>query len=260
MVFALSVVAHAEIPRGSVSAFSLGGIPNLAAPSALDAYFNPALACSSKYSLETSASRLFEMSDLDIASGAARFNFRRSSLGIAATQLIGANYYSERSFLVAASVSMHPRWRFGVGVEHQRLEFGEGYGSASATSFSLGLTSTPVERVRLAISSSNINRPRFDDQDDRLPLQFEIAGAFQANSSFSVLVAHHLDQRFPDRFSIGEITAISREFDLLLGLKTDPVEISGGFSLKLRGFSLEYGYANNVYLGGTHRVGLRYSH
>ena len=260
LLFAVAGIANAEIPRGSAVAFALGGIPNFAAPSPLDIGFNPALSCSSQYSLETNAARLFEMSDFDIASGGAARRMRRVTFSLAAAQIVGLDYYTERSINVAASVAALPILRLGIALEQQRLEFSEGYPGASTYCLAAGAVYTPSDRARIAISAANINRPRFDDADDPLPLRFEVAGAFRANPAFCVLVAHHLDERMPDRFSIGELTSISREFDLILGLKTEPVEISGGFSLKLRGFSLDYAYCNNVYLGGTHRVGLRYSH
>lgn len=259
-LLALAGIANAEIPRGSVVAFALGGIPNLAAPSPLDIGFNPGLSCSSQYALETNAARLFEMSDFDIAAGGAAYRMHRLTLSVAAAQVVGLDYYSERSINVAASVAPLPILRLGIALEQQRLEFSEGYPGASTYCLAVGAVYSPSNRARIAISAANINRPRFDDADDPLPLRLEIAGAFRANPAFCVLVAHHLDERMPDRFSIGEITSFSREFDLILGLKTEPVEISGGFSLKLRGFSLDYAYGNNVYLGGTHRVGLRYSH
>ena len=260
LLLAFAGIASAEIPRGSTVAFALGGIPNLAAPSPLDIGFNPALSCSSQYFVETNAARLFEMSDFDIASGGAAYRAHRVTLSLAAAQIVGLDYYSERSINFAASVAAVPILRLGIALEQQRLEFSEGYPGASTYCLAAGVMFAPSARTRLAISAASINRPRFVDADDPLPLRFEVAGSFRANPAFCVLVAHHLDERMPDRFSIAELTSISREFDLILGLKTEPVEISGGFSLKLRGFSLDYAYCNNVYLGGTHRVGLRYSH
>ncbi len=255
----MPAIVAAELPRGSVSSFAVGGAPILDNAAPLDIYHNPALACSSTYALEGYGARFFEMSDFDIAAGAAMCRIQVFQLGVAVTQLIGLDYFYERSLLLAASMPLISQCRIGIAVEHLGIEFGEGYGKTSANSLSFGAVSRPMARLRLAASVSNINRPHFDRQDDELPLTAELAASYSA-SQMKVVLCHHLNSNHPDRFSIGQQTSINRNFDLLLGLETEPLEISGGFSLKLRGFSFEYAYCNNVYLGGTHRVGLRYSH
>lgn len=256
----LTHTAFAELPRGSVTSFALGGTPNLLQPSPMDISLNPALSCYARWSFEGVASRLYELSDFDIASGAAAYRFRSVAFGFSAIQLVGADYYSERNLLGVFSVAPIHFLRFGVGLEHQQIEFGEGYGKTSAIAISLGAIFVPTDRAALAISMDRINRPRFEPRDDRLPLRGHIDATFVATPSLTLLLSHQLDENYPDRFCIGQQIAIVKDFDLLLGLSTEPFEISGGFGLKLRGFNFEYAYRNNVYLGGTHRVGLRYSH
>lgn len=255
----LPQAAFAELPRGSTSAFALAGTPNLTGPAPLDLSVNPALSFNSSLTLEGIASRLYEMSDFDIAAGAAVFSRGRISFGLAAAQLVGLDYYAERSLLFAVSIAPHRRWRFGFGFEQQRIEFAEGYGNLSMLAISFGTLINPNDRLWLGGSVGNINRPRFDRQDEPLPLYGLFAAAYQATPSVTIILAHHLNERYPGRFSLGQQWAVVEDLDLLFGLETEPLEISGGFSLKLRGFNFEYAYRNNVYLGGTHRVGLRFS-
>lgn len=254
-----SQIASAELPRGSAASFALGGTPNLFQPSPLDISLNPALSCSARLSFEGIASRFYELSDFDIASGAVAYRHRMVTFGISAVQLIGAEYYSERDFRGVASLAPKHFLRFGVGLEHQQIEFGEGYGKTSAVAISLGALFVPTSRAALAISVDRINRPRFDRQDDHLPLRGHVSATFLATPSLTVVMSNHFDESYPDRFCLGQQITIVKDFDLLLGLTTEPFEISGGFGLKLRGFNFEYAYRNNVYLGGTHCVGLRYS-
>ncbi len=251
--------AVAELPRGSISSFALGGTPNLMSAGSLDMAINPALASCSTYAVEVLASRLHEMSDFDVAAGAAQYNYRSLSVGITVNQLVGLDYYAERNLLLAASVSPHRIWRLGVGIESRQIEFGEGYGAVSTVAASCGVMFRFSERTAIALSALNVNRPRFGSDDEPLPLAGQIAATYIANSTLTIVFAHQIEERFPDRFCLGQQITIVNDFDLLLGLSTEPFEISGGLSLKLRGFNFEYAYRNNVYLGGTHRVGLRFS-
>jgi len=255
----LTADALAELPRGSVSSFALGSTPNLLQPSPMDISLNPALASCSTYAVEVLASRLQDMSDFDVAAGAATYSYRRWSISLVVNQLIGLDYYAERNLLLAASFSPHRIWRLGVGIEHRRLEFGEGYGAVSTFAASCGLAIRLTERAAIALSGLNVNRPKFDSDEEPLPLAGQISVTYIANSTLTIVLAHQIEERYLDRFCIGQQITIVKNFDLLIGLTTEPFEISGGFSLKLRGFNFEYAYRNNVYLGGTHRVGLRHS-
>ncbi len=252
-------IVSAELPRGSVPSFALAGTPNLLQPSPMDISLNPALTCISQLSFEGVASRPYGLSDLDFASGAITYRYHAATFGFSAIQLVGTDYYSEGNLLLVASLAPKHFVRFGVGLEHQQIEFGKGYGKTSTIAISLGALFVPTDRAALAISVDRINRPRFDRQDDRLPLRGQISATYLATASLTVVLSHQLDESYPDRFCLGQQITVVKDLDLLIGLSTEPFEISGGLSLKLRGFNFEYAYRNNVYLGGTHRVGLRYS-
>jgi hypothetical protein len=258
IVLAAGQGAFAQLPRTSVTTFALGGAVSLNAPAPLDIYFNPALAGSRRITVEFSAARLFDLSDFDLGAGALAFRWRQVTLGAALTNLIGADYYSERSVLLAASFAPFSRLRLGAGVEQRHTAFGEGYPDASLYSLSLGVVAALRENLSLSAAVWDANRPRFCDSDPKPPLRTEIAASY-STELVSLALAHHLDSRLPDRFSVGQAFNLTGDFALLVGIESEPLELSGGFSLKLRGFNFEYGYRNNVYLGGTHRVGLRYS-
>lgn len=259
LVIATSPHVFAELPRGSVSSFALGGTPNLLRSSPLDMAINPALASCSTYAVEVLASRLHEMSDFDVAAGAATYSYRSWSVGLVVNQLVGLDYYAERNLLLAVSISPRRSLCLGVGIEQGRIEFGEGYGTVSTVAASCGLVVRLNDKAAIAVVGLNVNRPKYDSDDEPLPLTGQIAATYIANSTLTIVFAHQIEERYPDRFCIGQQVTIVKDVDLLIGLTTEPFEISGGISFKLRGFNFEYAYRNNVYLGGTHRVGLRFS-
>ena len=61
-----------------------------------------------------------------------------------------------------------------------------------------------------------------------------------------------------DRLSLGQRVNIGQGLALRVGIRTEAVDISGGLSLKIDKFFFDYGYSDNAYLGGTHRIGLRF--
>lgn len=258
VILTIGESAFAQLPSTSVTTLALGGALRLDSPALLDCHHNPALVDSNHYRLEFTASRLFEMSDFDIGAGAISYSYRRINITAAMASLLGADYYSERSLLIALSISPVRRFRFGAGLEQRHLDFGEGYAGASLYAFSLGSVLALRDNLHVAAAALDLNRPRYCETDPKSPLRIEFAATYTA-SLISIVLAHHLDSQLPDRFSLGQVYKITGDFELLLGIESEPLELSGGFSFKLRGFNFEYGYRNNVYLGGTHRVGLRYS-
>lgn len=227
--------------------------------SPLDIFHNPAFSCSTRFSVEMQISRLYQLSEFDVLQlGVA---YRTSSLQVtAATAQIRSNdYYDESCSELALRYGFGEKLSIGAGIERQSLNFGEGYRSLNLYSLSVGLTIFPIPRLAMSASFLNINRPRFEDQFDEFPFRCELNLSYQAADAFTFALAHHIDSRMPDRFSIAQIIGVSKELNLLIGLQTEPLEISGGISLKLSAFKFEYAYRNNVYLDGTHSAGLRYT-
>jgi hypothetical protein len=107
-------------------------------------------------------------------------------------------------------------------------------------------------------AARNINRPQYQSGSQSLPLIGEISVSYVFSEAFSFLLTQHLEERVRDRFFVGQEVNIAKEFTLHLGLATEPTEISGGFSLGVGSLMFDYGFRDNVYLGGTHRFGLRY--
>jgi hypothetical protein len=80
-----------EYPSGSVPSFAKAGCVNLHKPSSLDLYINPALRISGKIGVDLSLSRLYNMSDFQLASGAATIDRKTFSLTVGSTQLTGSD-------------------------------------------------------------------------------------------------------------------------------------------------------------------------
>ncbi|GEM_PF-2870656 len=249
-----------EHPIGSVLSFARAGSVNLYRSSPLDLYVNPAVRVDRKISADLSWSRLYNMSDFQLASGAASVNHRGLSVGIGTTQLAGAEYYWERSYLLAGSMALP--YHLGVGASVNRLcvEYGEGYSGLSMTALNIGLVCHLRETLIVGLAARNINQPHYESGSQSLPLIGEFSVSYVFSDAFSFHLTHHLEEKVRDRFVFGQDINVTKELSLCLGIATDPTEFGGGFSLAIRSLTFDYGFRDNVYLGGTHRLGLRYVH
>lgn len=247
-----------EYPSGSVTSFAKAGCVNLHRPSSLDLYINPALNIAGKIDFDLSLSRLYNLSDFQLVSGAASLDRRTFSLTVGSTQLSGSDYYWERSYLLAGSVGLPYHLRVGASANYLRVEYAGGYSSLDLTALNLGVAWYARESVALGVVARNVNRPQYPSGSQSLPFIGEISVSYIFSDAFSFFLTQHLEEKVRDRFFIGQEVSVSKEFSLHLGLATEPTEISGGFSLGVGGLIFDYGFRDNVYLGGTHRFGLRY--
>jgi hypothetical protein len=253
-----SVSAAFEYPSSSVPAFAKAGCVNLHKPSSLDLYANPALRISGKIGVDLSLSRLYNMSDFQLVSGAASIDCKMFSLTVGSTQLTGSDYYWERNYLLAGSVGLPFCLRVGASANYLRVEYADGYCGLGLTALNLGVAWYAGESVVVGAVARNVNRPHYKSGSQSLPLIGEISVSYVFSDAFSFLLTQHLEENVRDRFFVGQEVKVSKELSLYLGLATEPTEISGGFSLGVGGLMFDYGFRDNVYLGGTHRFGLRY--
>jgi hypothetical protein len=118
-----SASAAFEYPSSSVPAFAKAGCVNFHRPSSLDLYSNPALRTGGKIGVDLSLSRLYNLSDFQLVSGAASIDRKTFSLTVGSTQLTGSDYYWERSYLLAGSVGLLYRLRVGASANYMRVEY-----------------------------------------------------------------------------------------------------------------------------------------
>ncbi len=253
------VDAAFEYPVGSVRQFAMSGCVNLFQSSSLDAYANPAFQPGFKASADLSWSRLYNMPDFELASGAGSWGYRALGVTAGVTQLGGADYYSEHSYLLAGSLALHHGLRAGVSINYMRIAYGGGYRSLTSTAFNLGTRWEVGSKVAIGLAVRNVNRPRYGSATNRLPLIGEGGISYIFSEKFSCHVLQRFEEHVRGRFALGQEIDLHRRLALRFGIATEPTEISGGFSIGVGRLTIDYGFRDNVYLGGTHRFGLRYA-
>jgi hypothetical protein len=242
----------------SVNSWAAAGAVDLFDISVLDVYRHPALAVPCRLQVDLSLTRLYNLPDFTQAGGVVAANCGRLTMAVGSSQLTGSDFYWERSYLTALSVGVHKSWRVGLAASYRLVQFADGYRRLDLVSPALGMMLELDTDTRLAVSVANLNRPRFFAGSQPSPLSSELSLAYRFSSRVRVLVHYLIDEKVPDRLSLAQRLVCAEELSIGFGVRTDPLEVSGGLSLRVAKFSFDYAYTDNVYLGGTHRIGLRY--
>lgn len=264
--FLLQTVIHGaanaafEYERGSVASYALGGVIAADRTCALDLLINPSIPVEGNVTAEGWVSRLYNMGDFELGAGALAVRYRAVTTGFAAVQLTGSDFYWERETSGIVGLSVSRSFRVGARVDFRELEYAHGFGTFNLASVSMGLWWQATARMNVAIAVNGINRPAFTEQSRQLPLSSNVSLSYSLNSAVSIYGMQEFSDDYSDRLRIGQKLIVADRFSLLMGLSTNPTELSGGVILDFFGFAVEYGYRNNVYLGSTHRVGMSWSY
>ncbi len=247
-----------EYSHCSSASGALAGAVDLFATAPLDLQYQPALAMSAGMQLEATATRLYNLSDFTLSCGAGRLQLGAFAVGLGTTQLTGSDFYRERSYF--ANVAWRPRrWMtLGLTASHQQLEFSGGYANLNLTSLAAGAAVEPSQALRLALALDNFNRAKFFADGVATPITAQFSLAYRLSTDISWFATYAATERLPDRLSLGQTWNLHRRVTLRLGVRNQPLDICGGISVRLGAFNFDYSYANSVYLGDTHQLGLRY--
>ena len=148
----------------------------------------------------------------------------------------------------------------GVGLSYLNTFIGNNYGSSSALSANLGLTSKLNENLQLGAHISNINRAKLDDFDDeRYPTILTLG--VQYNISEKVQTFIEVDKDIDHKQSIrGALNYdIDKTFSLRVGAATNPTLFSFGIGYGKNAFRLDIGSSYHQILGLSSNVTLLYS-
>jgi len=245
-----------EYEHGSLRAFALGGAVNSFSGTALDLLTNPAIPVGHSVSAEGWLSRLYNLHDFELGAGAVAATHKRITVGIAETQLTGSDYYWENELSGVVAFGLKQNLRLGIRLDRRELEYAFGYGRFSLHALSAGLWWQPRNRVSIGVALASVNSPRFTEAEEPLPLTGRFDIGFTVSERVRVYTTQEFEDELADRLKFGQELQLSNELDLLIGVSTNPTELSGGGGIDFLGFTVEYGYRDNVYLGGTHRVGM----
>lgn len=252
--------AHAAFEYGvrSVNSCGMSEAVDLLDVSVIDIGSHPALRGEGKCQIDLSVTQLYNLQEFTLGSGVASVNLRSLTLNLGTTQLTGSDFYWERSYLAGISVGASSRVRLGLAGSYNLVQYDGGYPDLDFFSLSLGVLLMPSSNLRVAASAGHINRPRYYSGSERFPRTGSISMGYRFSKSLAFFSTYSLEEKVPDRLSMAQRLDLNERFSFRLGIQTNPLNISGGITVRFSKFCFDYAYTDSVYLGGTHRIGLRY--
>jgi hypothetical protein len=184
---------------------------------------NPALKFETDLNIDLSLAKLYEISDLHLAEGMLALDFDKMIFAAGMSQLEYSDVYWEREYVIVASSSLGHQLRYGASARYVK------------------------------------HRPQFVGELETLPLQGTMGVSYDATKIFSIHAQLDYHEKQKDRLVLGQQIKVHRDFAVCFGIGTEPTELSGGVSFQVAGFEFDYAYRDNVNLGGTHKVGMRYA-
>ena len=157
---------------------------------------------------------------------------------------------------------IHSQLYVGYCLNAYMLEFGAtqtlDLGSESTFGLDLGLLGVLRDRTRLGLFLRNVNEPSVGRYHSE-PIPQWITAAVSYQPYYGVVT--ELDVRTmrgaPVEILVGMQFAVTEMLDLRFGFQTEPNTLSGGFTIKISSFALDYAYSSHSALPGTHHVALR---
>jgi len=166
------------------------------------------------------------------------------------------------SHAFAVLKDIHTRLYIGYCLNAYMLEFGAtqtmDLGSETAFGLDVGILGVLHERTRLGLFLKNANAPSVGRYHSE-PLPQWITAAVSYQPYYGVVTELDVrSMRGEDvEILVGMQFAVMDMLDLRVGFQTAPNTLSGGFTVKIRSFAIDYGYSNHSALPGTHHVALR---
>lgn len=241
-------------------------------------FYNPAgLTRIDKYAGEFTYERLYGLDFINYFNGVLAYNFGKyGTLGIGfdhmAAEWDDTDLSSETRFTLAYGYTLrkdlHTELDMGIRLNAYSLEFGDGgsdmyhledFGSTTEFGIDIAFLGTLYNRTSIGFVLNNINYPSFGDGEiDEMPMSAVIGLAYKPYDR--VTTSFDIEQRKEQTtFRSGVEYRIIDNLFLRTGIQMNPNLLTGGFAVKIKGFSFNYGVIKHPVLDLTHKFSLQFS-
>jgi len=157
---------------------------------------------------------------------------------------------------------IHSQVYIGYCLNAYMLEFGAtqtmDLGSETSFGLDIGVLGVLRERTRLGLFFRNINEPSVGKYRSE-PIPQWITAAVSYRPYYGVVTELDVRTMRGENIEVlvGMQFSVAEMLDLRAGFQTEPNTLSGGFTLKIKSFEVDYAYSTHTALPGTHHVALR---
>lgn len=248
VICALAVPGANSLDYVTTRGFGLGQTVVLSDPSASATLIVPTGALTDRQGqIELGAVRRFEMKDLDQGFVSAAYRFGKFTYSLGLTQFGCGDYYAERTALASAAYHLK-QITFGIKASLLQVDFGGHYDNLSASSVGLGFS---YRRGRFIVAgvADNINRPRLDDNSEKIIPSYTLYTELIGRGSYSVTGKLTLQDREKPTFGIGQKIELSSMSGIFWGISTAPIIYGGGLELMYKRSLITYATSYHPTLG-----------
>jgi len=193
---------------------------------------------------------------IELANGYIAYNepFSFGSTAVGAMSY-GFDLYRETRFLTSFSYNYNNKFFGGIALNVHHLSI-ENYGTDIAFYINAGGLAYLTDNLRTGFSVHNLNRATFGDEDDQIPMIFNLGFSYDILPDFRINSAVEKDIRYNASLLFGLDYDIIKYISLRTGFSTEPAKYSAGIGINYSIFSVDYALFNHNDLGLTHQAGI----
>jgi len=180
------------------------------------------------------------------------FSFGNVAFGI---QTYGFELFRESKISLAFAKQFFPEFSFGIKLTYYSLSI-QNYGNDYSLGIDAGILSKLSENLQLGFYATNINRPTYGVQKEKLSQVFSGGISYKPVSNFTLALELEKDVKYPFNLKSGIEYSIVKYLDLRFGYNTEPNNFTGGIGIRYSSFQFNYSFISNNYLGLTHSFGI----
>lgn len=199
----------------------------------------------------------FGLKELATGSAVITEDFSFGNLGFA-VQTYGFELFRENSLSLVYAKSFFPEFQFGLKITYNSLSIAN-YGNDYSFGFDLGILSILYEGIQLGFATTNINRPTYGVNKEKLSQTFSAGVSYKSIKNLLISLELEKDVRYPFNFKTGLEYLPVKYLALRFGFNTEPNNFTGGFGISYSMLQFNYSFISNNYLGLTHSFGIDFN-
>lgn len=201
----------------------------------------------------------YTINNLSYRSGVFAYPTSNGAFGLSVGQF-GYQLYNENKVGLSYGQRLSKTFALGVQLNYLSTKVGEGYGSNSALSGSVGLMAFVNEEITLAAVVVNPNQAKLSTfQDERYPTLLKLGLGYQFSTKVSLLSEVMKDI---DYDAIAKVGVEYKALDIIhfrLGYASNPALSTFGFGLNYKDFTVDFASGFHSTLGFTPQFSISFT-
>jgi hypothetical protein len=163
----------------------------------------------------------------------------------------GFGGYSESRVGLTYATTLFERLSLGAKVNYVRVSI-DNYGAKSALYANVGLNCILSKHISVGFRIFNANRAELQrEQDEKIPTTLDAGLAYRVSDKVLIVADIEKQVNFPVSFRGGVEYAPAKFLTVRAGASTQPVTVSAGLGVNVKGLNIDFSNTLHQYLGYT---------